>query len=285
MKAQSSRLGGFQLAFFILAAALLAAAAQKFLTPWLPGGDELRATYGRLYLFVPALLAMLLIPAARRHCAAELAMPVPFGKQCEVALVAASQVVFLFAIGGAVVAWYWILGGEMALARRIGEQMSDEAQRLHAFSRDGILLSVVIGVVVAPIVEELVFRGTLYRLWAERWGWIASTLATSALFAACHPNKFAAFATSVLLIALLRRTGSLRACIFVHAVGNGLLWYPLLGQHVFVTSGKETGELALWPWHLLALAVVVFALPAYVWMSRDDWAAIVEMEPRSLART
>jgi membrane protease YdiL (CAAX protease family) len=279
------RLGGYQLAFFIFAVALLGAAAQKYLTPLLPGGDELPVTIGRLYAFVPAILVMLLVPAARRYCARALAVPIPFERRGEVAVVIGLQPVVLLAIGGSVVLWYWAQGGEMALARRIGEQMSDEAQRVRAFSRDGILLAIVIGTVVAPIVEELVFRATLYRLWAQRWGWFPSMLATSAFFAAYHPNKFAAFVASVILIALLRRTGSLRACILVHAAGNFMLWYPVLGQHVFVTHGRETGEIGLWPWHLAAFALLAILLPLYVWMSRDDNAASVEMQDIAIART
>jgi membrane protease YdiL (CAAX protease family) len=282
---RSDRLGGWQLAFFIFTIALLGAAADRYFTPWLPGGEELPRTIARLYVLVPAILVMLLVPAARRYCARALAVPIPIDRRGEVALVIAMQPVVLLAIGGSVVLWYWAQGGEMGLARRIGEQMSEEAQRVQAFSRDGILLAIVIGTVVAPIVEELVFRATLYRLWAERWGWFPSMLATSAFFAAYHPNKFAAFVGSVILIAILRRTGSLRACILVHAAGNFMLWYPVLGQHVFVTRGRETGEIGLWPWHLAAFALVAILLPLYVWMSRGDDAASVEMESVAIART
>src|SRR5260221_974094 len=97
-------------------------------------------------------------------------------------------------------------------------------------------------------------------------------LATSAMFAAWHPYHLSAFVSSILFICVLRRTGSLRASIVVHATYNILLWYPLLGQFLFRTKGRETGEIYLWAPHLAVLALVAVALPIYVWMSRDEKA-------------
>ena len=81
-------------------------------------------------------------------------------------------------------------------------------------------MSLLLGVIVGPPIEELVFRGLLYRAWANQWGALVAAVLTSALFAAYHPNFLAAFSSAILFVCLVRRTGSLWASISVHAFTN-----------------------------------------------------------------
>ncbi len=264
---------GFQVAFFIFAVVFLAAPIQKYLVPLVASGEGLERTLGRLSIFVPACLILMLVPAIRRFCVAELATPIGRSHRLEVALfVAFKTLVMPFAIVGAIVLWHWIVGGEMALARRIGNEDAAAASLARAMSMDGMILAIAIGALVAPVIEELVFRGLLFRAWEAQWGWFPAMVATSAVFAAYHPVPFSAFVASMLFVALYRRTGSLRGCILAHSAYNFLLWYPLLGQLIFRKAGKETGEIALWPFHLAALAALAIALPVYVWMARSPGA-------------
>ena len=266
---QEREASGFQIAFFIFTVALLATPFERLVRRALDWNTLDAAWVGRLFVFVPAILLLVLVPGLRRKCAGELRIPIQRSQLPEVAAVSVGHILTAIAAGGAVVLWYWVAGGEPALARRLGEQMTPAAEWARALSLHGIILSLVIAGVIGPIVEELVFRAMLYRAWARQWGWLPSMLATSAVFAAYHPNPFSAFVGSILYITVLRRTGSLRACIAVHATYNTLIWYPLLGQFLFKTSGKETGEIHLWAFHLAVLALVVVALPVYVWMSRE----------------
>jgi len=160
----------------------------------------------------------------------------------------------------------------MALARRIGEQRGPEDELTYGLTLDGILLYFVIGGVVAPIVEELLFRGLLYRAWEARLGWFWSMLATSLVFSLYHSTPFAAFVSSIVFVCVLRRTGSIWGPIVVHAVGNILLSPLLLGRHFFRTAGKETGEIALWWMHIAAFAILMVGILFYLWMSRDQKA-------------
>ena len=79
--------------------------------------------------------------------------------------------------------------------------------------------------ILAPLVEELVFRGLLYGWIAGRWGTIAAWLVSSILFAAAHVEP--AHAILVLPLGLLfgwlrRRTNSLWPSLVAHAANNGV---------------------------------------------------------------
>ena len=78
--------------------------------------------------------------------------------------------------------------------------------------------------VLAPIVEETVFRGLLYGWVAGRWGTIAAWIVSSVLFAAAHYEP--AHVILVLPLGLWfgwlrRRTDSLWPSLVAHMVNNG----------------------------------------------------------------
>lgn len=88
---------------------------------------------------------------------------------------------------------------------------------------EGALL--VFGVsVLAPIGEELVFRGYLMRVLGARHGMMRAALITSALFALIHLNPasvLALFALGLVFSLLRVWTGSIWPSIFAHALQNG----------------------------------------------------------------
>lgn len=90
------------------------------------------------------------------------------------------------------------------------------------------LVIVAIAVLVAPIIEEVVFRYWLLGRWAPLIGSAAALLLSSAIFAAIHMD-FGAWALGGRLIVglalgvLWLRTRSLWACIAVHAGWNAVV--------------------------------------------------------------
>ena len=77
--------------------------------------------------------------------------------------------------------------------------------------------------VLAPIVEELLFRGFLYHGIRRKAGVKAALIVTSAVFALIHPPQVMApiFVVGLSLGYLYERTGTLIAPIAFHAVFNG----------------------------------------------------------------
>ena len=78
--------------------------------------------------------------------------------------------------------------------------------------------------ILAPLVEETVFRGLLYGWIAGRWGTIAAWLLSSILFAAAHvelAHVILVFPLGLWFGWLRRRTDSLWPSIVAHMVNNG----------------------------------------------------------------
>jgi membrane protease YdiL (CAAX protease family) len=121
---------------------------------------------------------------------------------------------------------------------------------------------------VAPIVEELAFRGLLYRAWFPAWGWIGAALASSLVFGLFHGTVWPQFVAGIVYVIAMRRSGSLRTSIYAHALHNLVLWYPLLGQ-LLLPAGRSTGELHVWTAHLVCLVATAVILPWYMWTARD----------------
>ena len=87
-----------------------------------------------------------------------------------------------------------------------------------------ISVSLALFSVLAPIVEELIFRGLLYGWVAGRWGGLAGLIVSSLLFAAAHiepAHVILVLPLGVLFGWLRRRTDSLLPSIFSHIVNNG----------------------------------------------------------------
>lgn len=123
---------------------------------------------------------------------------------------------FLISIlGTALLRW---VNGEVTTA--------NQASLIEEFQRgNGILLPIMLGV-LAPIVEEIIFRGILpLKIFKgyEGWGYIVGGL----LFALFHgPTNIVSFViyavSSVILTLLAYRTRRLEVSIAVHMINNGL---------------------------------------------------------------
>ena len=85
-------------------------------------------------------------------------------------------------------------------------------------------------VVVAPIIEEIIFRGCLYDKLRKRTGVVCSILLTSLAFAIVHLQwnvGVNVFALSVVLCGLREVTGTIYSGILTHMIKNGVAFYLL----------------------------------------------------------
>lgn len=92
------------------------------------------------------------------------------------------------------------------------------------------LLVVVLAVLVAPLVEEVVYRGVIYSSIERLWGKVAGVAVVTGIFALVHVPQYwgsvaaiTAIVTLSLVLTMLRAwTGSLLPCVVMHLVYNGI---------------------------------------------------------------
>lgn len=111
-------------------------------------------------------------------------------------------------------------------------------------ARVSILLFGILGVLVAPLVEETIFRGFLYPVIARRLGVTAGIAITGILFGLMHAAQLGGALGQVTLLILVgivltwvrARTGTVAASFFVHLGYNGL---QLAGYLIYIVSGSH----------------------------------------------
>ena len=89
---------------------------------------------------------------------------------------------------------------------------------------DPIVLAIAL-MVVAPVAEEIFFRGIVYNAWLREFGVRRAIIGSAALFALIHGSIFvipAIFGLGIALALLYRRTRILPASMAMHATFNGI---------------------------------------------------------------
>ncbi len=93
----------------------------------------------------------------------------------------------------------------------------------------------VIAAVIAPIVEETMFRGLLYSALRQRFGVMGAAMLSAAIFSLVHPTLPGGFLTiwaiGIALALVYEKRGSLLPGMILHGIHNGLI--TLLGFAVF----------------------------------------------------
>jgi membrane protease YdiL (CAAX protease family) len=136
--------------------------------------------------------------------------------------------------------WPWgvaalglVLATEIA-SRAIGRDANAGFMTEVFASADSLILLALAIVVVAPVAEEVFFRGFLYRgLIETRLGIVGTTLLNSAMFAALHTQYDAFDIASIFAVGVVAslarwRTGSLLAPIAVHMLVNAISFGEML---------------------------------------------------------
>jgi membrane protease YdiL (CAAX protease family) len=132
-------------------------------------------------------------------------------------------------------------GALEALAARGRDLLSHDAGRLDPLVTALTLASAAL---VAPVCEEILFRGFLFQRWATRWGLRAGLLASAVVFGLLHFDLFppAAFLAGLVGGVLYVRTRSLFAAMISHLVNNGVI--ALLALANEFAGGRHATTLA-----------------------------------------
>jgi uncharacterized protein len=144
---------------------------------------------------------------------------------------------FWLTAGLALLAGLLILGFEVGLLELLGtDAPEDELQSSNIIGAIAVGLAVI---VVAPVTEELFFRGFFYRALRSRMRIVWAVLIDSLVFASIHvqyigtPEVFLVIGVFAAIACLVyEKTGSIFACIAIHAVFNtvaSLGSFPVVG--------------------------------------------------------
>lgn len=106
------------------------------------------------------------------------------------------------------------------------------AERVELVQQAPVWMIYLSSIVVAPLTEELVFRGLIYRSLKGGMPRIVAALLSSAVFAVLHGTimwMIYTFLLGLLLCALYEKTRSLWACIACHMAFNIMGQIPFIG--------------------------------------------------------
>ena len=120
-------------------------------------------------------------------------------------------------------------------------------------------VTVVVVVIVAPIIEEVLFRGILLHRFATKWSPRTAVVVSSLIFGVLHADILGHAIFGVVLSLVYVRTGSLWLPIGIHMLNNGLavaaMALPWSSTDESYTLAEFRGQ-----WYVGAIALAV-ALP------------------------
>lgn len=129
-------------------------------------------------------------------------------------------------------------------------------------------LEILLGVLLAPVVEEVLFRKLLLERWIRRMGPTKAILAQAALFGALHLLLVGAFVFGVFAALIYLRTRSIWVPAAFHILNNGLGWivWAVVAPGVWFGSMPDIRDAA--PTSALITAVSAVLL---IWLAVRLW--------------
>lgn len=124
---------------------------------------------------------------------------------------------------GLLIASYIVILVHNLLLMALGiETQGDEIAKLFA-SLESPAWFFFVGAILAPLVEEIFFRGFLFQGFRERYGWVSAMLLSSGIFAVAHLDPVSLIPTFILgalLAYLYHRSNSVWPGVILHVLVN-----------------------------------------------------------------
>ena len=130
-------------------------------------------------------------------------------------------------LGLSVPAWIGaqLIGAVVIVLLELVDLRPDVGVAEQALARADPVILVVALVLIAPVAEEIFFRGVAYNAWLREYGPTRALIGSAVLFGFIHGSVFLfvpIVVLGVVLALVYRRTGSLPAAIALHAGFNGI---------------------------------------------------------------
>lgn len=196
-------------------AVVLAAAFEHYLSP--------SSQYYRAWLFTygPALPGLYLLQREYRPDASQFGMTVKRLRSRQVWFWSSAAVLVAASWFGTL---HWIASAPDRALHPVLHTPTGRSGGLNLLSCSHPVFATLFGVLIGPVVEELVFRGYLYLVLRQNRGRRFAALVSSGIFGALHgANAPVVFAQGLLYIFFDNLGGSLCPSMIGHAAWNGLL--------------------------------------------------------------
>ena len=186
--------------------------------------------------------------------------------------------VLLFSLGSGQIIYYLTFLIEPKLVTSIIEKKLFLTAQETAFPLIYNLLQIISMIILAPLIEEILFRGILLQRWSVKWGLLPGMLASSLFFGCLHFNVLGLVNFGLVMALLYLRTKTLFLPIIFHALNNSIA----VGMEVNATILKNQETFytleqiqSSWWQGLIAIAL---SLPCLILFWRNNW----QLMPQSL---
>ena len=126
-------------------------------------------------------------------------------------------------------------------------------------------------VILAPLLEEILFRGIILQRWSVKWSILSGIFFSSLVFGCLHFNCLGLFNFGLVMALLYLRTQSLLLPIMVHALNNlmavSLEVWATVFKHGEAFYTLEQLQSSWWQ----GLIAIALALPWLVLFWRNNW--------------
>jgi hypothetical protein len=97
-----------------------------------------------------------------------------------------------------------------------------------------VFLDLISVILIAPIIEEIIFRGILFNKFKKRLSFKATAIILSLFWALLHPqNIFGAFIFSLCLFYIMEKYNDLFLCIGIHFFNNLIVYFIDYSSRIF----------------------------------------------------
>jgi uncharacterized protein len=122
--------------------------------------------------------------------------------------------------------------------------------------------------IVAPFIEELLFRGIILNRWIEKWGVTKALIASSLLFGVLHINVIGASMLGLIYGILYLKYQTLWVTFFCHALNNAIIVILIIFSSTKSGSilPEEVDNLKIWSL-LFGISLMVVSL-LFLWISK-----------------
>ena len=183
----------------------------------------------------------------------------------------------VFSLGAVIV----VLSAVASASEPVARSLDTEPVVTNASNPASLIVAIATVAVLAPVFEELFFRGILINRWGVKWRPGTAIVASALLFGVLHLIAIGgAFMFGTIAAVLYMRTRTLLVPMAMHVANNSLVTWAILA--IPTESGQAAQNPAVdaeTPSMAFGLVLLALTTPILVWYLRRNWPSRDEMLP------